>query len=829
MENLDSKDVADPQQNEKESGLAREASAQVNANANFELNNNTINSQTTVIGTSGQKPTSNSGDQYTIKDNTISSLISIIGGKVSEEKNELNDTIANYIQGYNSSVSIKFSKNNISNEIKCLEESRILILDCMVDDGPLFGTVAKIADHEKFTHISKKRLNFDRGDKKDITFQFRSLVEHLCDKKDRLLIFFTNPSSICSNFFKQLLTIDFKSGLGEYQKMLRQDNCFIIIVVHEIEYVKLLNEKLNTQFIPRKSVDFLEYELLKVFDENQAEAFGKKIEYQRKNGKWSNDDSDFYNELVRSLEKGLDHFSALVEDDKSSVGNFRLEDKLVASKFIEDDDKLIKFISYVAVNFENISLNEFHYVVRSLISDVSKKEVITNPLKPEEKIERPLLERWNEDADILLRRLHLRERFSDQNDGKVIEFEKKGFRETFIEQFSLTSSWFSQQQFNCLFFEKGLLFNPETPYRILENFIRISAEIATNDPDMYCHRLLIYTTFSIITQEVKIDFKIDPGEDNLEVAFENFLKYVKDKHFELEIQKLVAFRKVGLLIAKMYTWQNLRERINDYFTSLINRRFHEAVFVLVKYLRNIPEFDTLYWVKQLIDRGDIQLKKEVFKFLGKYLFQSDQMVFDLLKKVKEWYSDKPKLVSDSAKAGICVIINYLSISISNIAIEDYGKFPVKFHLFNNVGPNSDELERIEFLSDWLMNPALKESYVFLDSFFDKDIESEFNEEVLAILIIQIKTILTGITGKETKNSFSDFSIQLGDKFIQAIVNKADKVQRKEIITGLNKWRTFYESRKREETTNSKQNRDIFSALSKTSSNIINHFSRRTNL
>lgn len=754
------------------------------------------------------------------------------GDKPKASKEQEDFDIFSYIYDFKPASRISGICPDLSNEINTIIRDRIVIIDSY-DHKILLSAITKFLEDECFSGLSKKRMNFDRGDKNGVGLLFQTLIYDVFKtSKDTILTLFTNASVACEHFMNQIFTNDFKTAIGEYQRILSETNSYIVFVISEPKFISILNEKESEIFLSRKHLAFLEFLLAEIYEKKDIEDLTRIISEQRRKGEWSKNDEVFYMEISRGLSKlGAEEFKRIVSDNTKEKNELLYKsiiekDREEINKFFEKKDDLLKCISYIAVNFEGISVNEFNYLMQAILADPEKKEVVDNPLKKEEKIEKKLLERWNHDADILLKEIHIKEIGNNQADGKIIDFDKSGFRDVFKAEFYSDHTWFSHQQFSYLYFNEGLLFRSDIPYRIQENFIRIAAEISTNEPDLYCQKLLIYTSFYIINQKAKIDFKINPYEDDIEIAFEKYLRELDAKKMEVEWRKQEALRKIGLLIAEMYKYENLRDRINAFFNLFIDYSFHDVVFFFVKYLRKVPGFDTLYWIKQLLNRGPDPLKQDTYDLLTRYLLEDTPIqAYDALKKIKEWYSSKERLDSFSDSGGLCVLLDYMFASIRRIEYKDYGKYPTDFHLFSVFDKPGDEIEIIEFVTEWLLHPKLAEASDTIDRLFNADDSSDFYVETLANLIVMITTILNGIqVGKNVDNGRS--SVRISQMILAEIKAKAGKTQIKSLKEGFRNWRDFYDARKKNENSGSKEFRQIFFSLSKTSAGLLNYFNKQ---
>ncbi|HYE53473.1 MAG TPA: hypothetical protein VD996_01470, partial [Chitinophagaceae bacterium] len=681
----------------------------------------------------------------------------------------------------------------------------------------------------------KKRLNFAQSEKEQSDIVFQTIIDEVINVFDNIfLLVVINEYKYAENFFAHLLTFDFKSGLGNFQKILAEKKAWIVVVVDRPEFIKRLNSSDKNRFNSRIHVPFLRLRLLTAYGAERAYELAAIIERQRTLGKWASNEEDFCEQISRVLSANPEEFAKLVDEKENGMAKDHTYDvaanKETALKLVHDGDILHRYVGYVAANFRDLTLSEFHYVMYTLISDPNKVEVIPNPLKPAENTEKALLDRWKNTADVIMAKYHLKESPSgNDNKTRIIDFEIPGFHSIFKEEFGAAWNWFSHQQFNYLFFTKGVLFNPDTPPRVLDNVIRISAEIANVDPDLYCKRLLLYSTLLIINQEAKIDVQIDPNEDLL-ASFLYVLDQIKEKKFELELRKMESFRKVSLLIEKMHTHENLRHIIGQFLDLLMHNLLHDAVLFFVRYMRKFPEFDALYWIRQLLERGRASVKKESYQLLIRIMSETtSQQIFRSLEKVMEWHGKKQIRLSGSSAASLAMIVDYLFIMVQNTNYEDYGKFPFRFNLLSGVATEQEGVEKLELLTDWLLNPDLRDGYIAVDSFFDNNTSGyDFYPDVLSQLIVLLKAMLSGFGKQASDENGNRLPQVFGNKFTELLAKKTNKDQRRALKGGFLKWQKEFFTQSQQRNPYSKEHRQHFQLLSRVSGGLLTHLNKPLN-
>lgn len=616
------------------------------------------------------------------------------------------DPIDNYIHDFVRGKKMRSSgyKKDVNEDIKVLNEERVIILDCY-DNNLLFDALHEIADHQRQNKGPSKVFQFNRGERTRTDILFRDIFDYVVQKNERLnLTILINGEVGAANLVNEVLHPDFKVAIGEYQKSLSDIHSCIIIGISRSEHIRLLNENISEDGISRRQLNFLKYKLQEIYSEDLAVQYEKIVGLRGKNG-FSEEEVAFYGEIIRVLNEPEDSR----EDIFNSRKNFKNIDDRITTEvkdLLAGDNKLYKYVSYVAANFKNLSLDEFDFVVTALLSgemDTPKEinqqsSLLLQPQKFSEEKRTPpesLLKKWKSNADTILYTFHLTEFDTTDLNKKVIGFEQAAFHEIFRKEFTARWRLFNRQQFHRLFFDNNFLFDEHVPAAVFENFIQIAIEAASNDPDMYCKRLLVHTTLSIVNQNAKMDIQMDPENDDYEKIIATNQKYFRKALDELEISK--AFERLRWWLKKMLEHPALFNKIHEFFAILTELEYDEVVLFFVRELYTITGFNTLRWIKSLLDSRKMHVVGEAYSLLISDITPRD--IAGTIEQVKSWLPSgiRPEDYQISNRLALQYPIHTSVREIISLPLQYYGNDYDRYPVFSQGGRDLPKCkEQLEF-------------------------------------------------------------------------------------------------------------------------------------
>ena len=277
----------------------------------------------------------------------------------------------------------------------------------------------------------------------------------------------------------------------------------------------------------------------------------------------------------------------------------------------------------------------------------------------------------------------------EDDDAFIVDFAHPGLREKLKSYFKEKQHFFWQTQFTILE-EHALLFNPNINSEISNSIIDLFIDNLKDDPEYYDDLWFRRNIYAIKNFE-GTGFVIagDTEEEKADNLLWDFI----------ERNGLTTFfynRLADILIAMLQ--KELGKRVHDYLNSLVNFGHHDVLLRLVQKLSGIDGFDKFYWLKQLIDRGKVQIKNEAYHWMVYSLAAKDP--FKAWSVVKSWLPQNKKISSYSPAnhyAGFFIIHFYVN-ELINLEVNRYGNWPSDYSLFqSNQGEMKSCQEHIRFI------------------------------------------------------------------------------------------------------------------------------------
>lgn len=246
---------------------------------------------------------------------------------------------------------------------------------------------------------------------------------------------------------------------------------------------------------------------------------------------------------------------------------------------------------------------------------------------------------------------------------------------------------------------------------------------------------------------------------------------------ELESNKRreIVFARISFLIYEMLKYPQLKGVTEKFIEQLISAQRHDAVLAIIKHLYSVPEFNGLYWVRQLLDRGHGEIRSDAYKFLYNRLKQSGYQIYKLLELIQAWLPSSnrsSKSYSRSNEYALQLLVEYCLETTSKLDQKYYGYWPSKYQLFAPL-QGSDADRKLEILVSWLFHRD-DEGKLALKHIVDKGINPI---QLVAGLIADWFTILWGLEKKEPAQEASE----LVNKLLRQIILTTSRTQQRELI------------------------------------------------
>ncbi|GET41074.1 hypothetical protein [Microseira wollei] len=497
------------------------------------------------------------------------------------------------------------------------------------------------------------------------------------------------------------------------------------------------------------------------------------------------EERDFLKKEIDKIEKIIQEISQKLEkfEDikrkrpkfKSDSTEFNKEIENVSIESLFAENNLIKnTVLYVATFFPNLSPPEFEQVVSFLLAEQTTTVTVKSQITTEQgetrlieaPKEKPLTDIWKEcQHDTILQNCFLGAIYQEDN-SQVIDFYAPQLREKLKKYFKEERTAYLSNQFKQ---SRFLLFNSYVSVNVAINAIFLSVDMAMSSPYTY-GRDWLFEIITIFTKKANQDITT---QSDLEEHGDRLLAEIKP---EKRINFILA--RISSLIKEMLDYSQLQGVIKDFLEYLISVKRYDAVLGIVKRLRFVSQFDELYWVKQLLDRGDKDARSQAYKFLYSQLEQSDSRIYEMLETIKTWLPKSdcpPRKYSQSNKYALQLLFGYSLETISDMDVKHYGCYPSKYPLFAPLNHESME-SNIKTLISWIFYPDDEGELAI--KHIDEDINKTDLIPLIGFLIAGWFMILMGLEKKDPAPEV----YQIADNLIRQIIQHTNRSQQKELVT-----------------------------------------------
>ncbi|MDM8558753.1 hypothetical protein [Candidatus Parabeggiatoa sp. HSG14] len=651
-----------------------------------------------------------------------------------------------------------------------LKKNRILLIDCF-DDNILRAASYELVQRMEASY-EQRLLTFEGSQLEQTDFHLGVFVNEKIGNGEKLIVVI----SLKSQNFLDSMFFEEPFHAQSIKEQLEQNDIMLICFANTDFLQKTLEEKRSYFHFSKWHIDFLPY-LLKVYFTEDTEALQTQILQQRNYGLWgeNNSNSEFYDLISGYLRNGTEQLQEEIKKNEKyspgqSVKEFKEKTRSVKAKELVQNDDLVKnTVFYVATFFPGLSRHEFYSIVSLLLQDEKTKTAIESQIKDKKgriKIvhtqeEKDCLEIWKKDQDNIMETCYLQVIRSEIG-SQIVDFSfpyLRGELRKHLEQKNIYNKHFEKIR------ESGLLFDFNMSSTFIEHLIKLAAEMAVSDPSYYGGNWLMGIIFGL-KQHSDIQVKIDYLNVNLRNLTPELIASELEK-IEQQVRPIII--RLSELIRKMLNYPQLQEVIKNFLENLMREENYGAVLVIVlgivKQLRFTSQFDGMYWIKQLLERGNPKAKKEAYRTLLQQAKQSGFRIYELLDAVKKWLPNRDldsKKYSSSNKYALKFVISYAWEMRSNFKVVDYGLWPSKYPLFANLKEDNN-LTQIDQLISWVFHPGVE--YIFKHEMIDVVVK-------FAELIEMWFKILHGF---DTKNTHPEV-LPISERLLQQVVLNTNRSQ-----------------------------------------------------
>jgi hypothetical protein len=498
-----------------------------------------------------------------------------------------------------------FQSDDTPSYSKTLEEENIILVSCF--HHSILKAAADALAESLNKVVDKRYLNLDIDNKTSRELDF--LKDRELGNKEGSLVVVNSVRT--THFLDWLTTYNDVFAIGNFKNELKTQNRFLICLISSEMLEKALQSKMQERLLfSHWQVPFLPYLMKETFPIHATE-IEEKITLQRKRRLWGSSEKEFY-KLVYSFTKNGHIFQEVEKREGDNAREILDRERTEASNIFKDDEVLENIVLYVAVFFPELTPNSFDELVSSFMAKDTTFVTVTEVVNESEKTkvvekqqERLLIDIWKKESDKIKKKCHLKS-LKFQGKNRVIDFDSPDLRKYLREYIETEYSTFFRNNFQRVQ-EIGLLFG-KSP-RVAENVIRLYADVAESYSQDYGEDWLIQV---ILRSAKRFGLEVDSHPNQEELLFGKLLELGTLKN------ELVLSR-ISSLIREILHYSQLQSMVHNFLDRLISWKYHKAFLAIVECLGSTSQFDQLYWVRQLLERGNQEIIEKANKLMFKFL------------------------------------------------------------------------------------------------------------------------------------------------------------------------------------------------------------------
>jgi hypothetical protein len=583
-----------------------------------------------------------------------------------------------------------------SSYISTLEQEHMLVIGC-AEPEIAFSAGHVLIDDLGITE-SQQRRGYDIREKfeegADMSVQSFLPEKKNGNKRSAVIV---NAFSNSGQAFVNSLLADFTVA-----HRLRHNAVYLLFVVNPAYIDERVNDRTRGSRFPNWKISYLRYLLRLGFPEKYLD-YEQQILKQQEEKKWDEDERKLCHEVKSYLDTG----KLLDEIQERKIRKLSRESPKTIFK---DEQYIERTIIYVATYFPDVTPSEFCELVEALLGD---REVLATIPKftrgddqtiawSQEPSVRPVVEIWRDNKDQFMWK-RLRETISARDMGIAIDFADYSIRNSLREYLSSEWKFYLKDQFKILQ-SKGFLFHPSN--RVTDNIVRLTADIANAYPDEYKDWLVG------IIRRLR-DHSL--SDANCHEEPESTLFQFLDK---VPFNKVWwGYSRISELIRHLMKTDQTGKLVNRCLSVLMRQGCYDAVLSLTKRLRFSTDFDGLYWLKQLFDRGDSNIKVQAFNYLYNYVREVDANIYETLNKLEPWLTTTDRELQgypQSARFALRLLIKYCLETIYRFNQEQRDTGLIEYPLFA-FADDETAANSLDQLIKWLIHPAIGQTLRDLES------------------------------------------------------------------------------------------------------------------
>jgi hypothetical protein len=541
----------------------------------------------------------------------------------------------------------------------------------------------------------QSRIAFEDTITKDLEFSLQKLCEQRSDVENETVTLVDALHSQADTFPTSILGNS--ARIEAARQDLKNSKLFLVVVVnHEYATEKNLSQRnLSYKSFSYWNIPFVEPFFQHRFpDHRQLLA---EITKQCASGKWEESEAGLTQQIINYYVK--DVLREIINNGGPKDADTSAQSLLKAPCPVE------KAVLYTATFFNEITSPEFCRVVESLLGNrtmlKSAPGIGTNGSTPASaQIEVPLRRIWDEKKDDIFTEL-LVETSTATDSPRTVSLSEFNLAEPLRKLFETRHRFYVMDQFKALQ-QTGIFFYPSL--RLAKNTTQLAVDLAQLYPDEFNEGWIV-----TLVMRIREHFATDASDEGrVEDPMFYFLSNTQPGAFH------VAFARVSEICQRFLKSPHQKNVVPNSLEYLMKNSYQQEVLWLVKQLKFNPEFDDWYWLKQLLNRGDLGTKYLTYYYILSHLKELGTRVYEGLKRIEEWLppSDRSKL-TDFDTFNFRILIKYCLDTIARFNEKHYGKWPSRYALFTRTDEETANA-RFASLTKCLLHPGVDRTLVGLN-------------------------------------------------------------------------------------------------------------------
>lgn len=675
----------------------------------------------------------------------------------------------------------KFIPREVGEHFANLKRQHLILIECAEREFALDAADALITK----LHISedhKREIDLRQQLDKKYRVGVKSFLPEESENTAKTAILLYAPEEAAQSVLEGLIGDPFRSR--SFESQLRDRHVYALCIIQTGYIDERLRDPTRELKSPYWKIPFLEPLLKEAFPDECAQ-LERSILRQRAEGRWDQDESKFHREIKTYLKRG-ELRELIAERDKPVDFEF-------AKKLFRDDDYISKIILYSAAYFRDLTSKQFCDLIESLFGD--RKVTVPNENYNGEsnhtRTEVPAKQFWYDNKDSIMWK-HLRESASGEDTTNVIDFSDYRSRDSLKAFLGSSRSLFIRDNFRTIQ-NQGYLFYPSN--RMAENMIRLTLDMMAAYPDEFNKEWLVELVMKV--------------RESFEVARSSPLQPIDHVFKSLRITTpdalAQAYSRIAEVMRRLLKKPQMKEMVDGCLGELIRLRYYDSALDLVKRLKTIPEIDEFYWMKQMLDQGDKQIRLSTYAYFYKRVRSQGTGILGAQKVLEDWLPKDGRETGRyprSSAYALRSLIQFCVDSVEELKPESYGTWPSPYPLFvlESVEAAEQSLSR---LIGWLFHPAMPRALIQLNEDFGIVGDPEEPNTLIGALIAEWFFILLGpqtqepaylaasgekasVTGGPEKQTLEDKNSNLDTaKLVRIVLEQtariADKEQGKDLI------------------------------------------------